>query len=216
MNIIQTKTQTRQSAKRIPWVDIAKALGIIAVVIGHSYPVKDTFYQTIYWWHMPLFFIVGGFFVKPLTSDLLNLKMFIKHRIWPLLKIYFGSGLLIISLNFLVEKPNVVYTLAYFGRLLYGGTELNGDTSVFWFLTVYLIALALLQLILYLPSRFSQFSVVISLFLLGTSYPNAEAALGFPMPWNADVALMACFYMWVANSDFNLSNRASLLGGYWY
>ncbi|MCH4170478.1 MAG: acyltransferase family protein [Lactobacillus sp.] len=205
--MMHSNQKTTQTTQRIQWIDIAKALGIMAVVIGHSYPVKDTFYQTIYWWHMPLFFIVGGFFVKPLGHDWPDLKQFGKHRIWPLLKIYFGSGLLIIGLNFLIEKPNVVYTLDYFGRLLYGGTELNGYTSVFWFLTVYLIALLLLQLILYLPSRLGQFSLVFSLFLLGTSYSNAEATLGFPMPWNADVALMACFYMWMGQFGFQFIKR---------
>nr|WP_260301170.1 acyltransferase family protein [Schleiferilactobacillus harbinensis] len=55
---------------RIAWVDIAKAIGILAVVLGHAYPHKDALYEVTYWWHMPLFFFIGGFFLKPLPPHL--------------------------------------------------------------------------------------------------------------------------------------------------
>lgn len=35
--------------RRIAWIDIAKAIGIIAVVVGHAYPEHDTFYNVLYW-----------------------------------------------------------------------------------------------------------------------------------------------------------------------
>ncbi len=38
--------------KRIEWIDIAKAYGIIAVVFGHAL-ASGTTTNMIYWWHMP-------------------------------------------------------------------------------------------------------------------------------------------------------------------
>jgi peptidoglycan/LPS O-acetylase OafA/YrhL len=45
---------------RLGWLDAAKGLGIILVVIGHVWtrgPVRDA----IYAFHMPLFFIAAGY-----------------------------------------------------------------------------------------------------------------------------------------------------------
>lgn len=45
--------------KRIDWIDTAKGIGIIAVIIGHFH-VPDLTMRLIYSWHMPLFFIISG------------------------------------------------------------------------------------------------------------------------------------------------------------
>ena len=49
------------------WIDIAKGIGIILVVIGHtigSQRVNDI----IYTFHMPLFFILSGYLLKDIYS----------------------------------------------------------------------------------------------------------------------------------------------------
>jgi polysaccharide biosynthesis protein PslL len=44
------------------WIDVAKGLGIITVVIGHSeIPFAKHYF---YWFHMPLFFILSGYFLN--------------------------------------------------------------------------------------------------------------------------------------------------------
>lgn len=198
----------RDQPTRIAWIDIAKSLGIIAVVIGHAYPIKDTFYKTTYWWHMPLFFLVGGFFIRALRGDHRQVMPFLRSKIWPLLRDYLIAGGLIITLNYFAERRNPTYTLAYFGRLLYGGTKLNGYTSAFWFMTVYILALLLTTLIVtYVRYRWAQALLVTGLFLVGTSYESAQAVFGFALPWNADVALMAVFYMWVGHYSFPYLRR---------
>ena len=66
---------------RYNWVDIAKGLAIIAVVLGHIgfqwintplFPMRLLF---IYLWHVPVFFMIGGFFIK--KEKLNNPKTFI-------------------------------------------------------------------------------------------------------------------------------------------
>lgn len=49
----------------INWVNNLKVIGIIAVVLGHIASPLGTF---IYSWHMPLFFIISGFFIN-IESD---------------------------------------------------------------------------------------------------------------------------------------------------
>lgn len=45
---------------RIEMIDIAKGLGILCVVLGHSFYVDTFAHRLIYNLHMPLFFIVSG------------------------------------------------------------------------------------------------------------------------------------------------------------
>ena len=44
--------------ERVHWIDIAKGLGIIAVVIGHIYN-NQVIFKWLYSFHMPLFFFVA-------------------------------------------------------------------------------------------------------------------------------------------------------------
>jgi len=47
--------------ERLNWVDNLKAMGIFAVILGH---IASPFGSFIFSWHMPLFFMIAGFFIK--------------------------------------------------------------------------------------------------------------------------------------------------------
>jgi len=50
-----------KTIREIKYMNIAKALGIFAVVIGHSSsPITHFIYQ----WHMALFYFISGYFYK--------------------------------------------------------------------------------------------------------------------------------------------------------
>lgn len=53
--------------QRIGWVDSAKGIGILLVVLGHNQINSYTplFHNLIYSFHMPLFFMLAGMFLKP-------------------------------------------------------------------------------------------------------------------------------------------------------
>ena len=55
-------TQNRDNA-----IDIAKGIGILLVIVGHTggLPADTYIHHFIYSFHMPLFFILGGFLFKP-------------------------------------------------------------------------------------------------------------------------------------------------------
>ncbi|TLS69321.1 acyltransferase family protein [Photobacterium damselae] len=46
---------------KIEWVTSLKAFGIVAVILGH---IATPFSNIIYSWHMPLFFMISGFFIN--------------------------------------------------------------------------------------------------------------------------------------------------------
>lgn len=72
------------SLKRFVYVDIAKGIAILAVVLMHVnflFP-KLCFVNTSalfgYYWHVPVFFLIGGFFLK--DEKLLHPISFIKSK----------------------------------------------------------------------------------------------------------------------------------------
>lgn len=54
--------------KRIEYIDVAKAIGILLVILGHCYYTARVPHlgTAIYSFHMPLFFIISGMFLKPI------------------------------------------------------------------------------------------------------------------------------------------------------
>lgn len=51
---------------RNPVFDIMKGIGILAMILGHS-PIPKILISFIFTWHMPLFFIISGYFFHPIS-----------------------------------------------------------------------------------------------------------------------------------------------------
>lgn len=49
---------------RINWIDFAKGVAIILVVIGHVIPESINLFGFIYAFHMPFFFIMAGYLLN--------------------------------------------------------------------------------------------------------------------------------------------------------
>lgn len=50
--------------ERIDYLDIAKEIGIISMIIGHTMYISNVIIQFIFSFHMPLFFILSGYFYR--------------------------------------------------------------------------------------------------------------------------------------------------------
>lgn len=66
-----------KNENRIDWVDISKGLGIILVIIGHCVYLGGLIHNWIFSFHMPLFFILSGIFIRKI-----KLNSFIKKTIF--------------------------------------------------------------------------------------------------------------------------------------
>lgn len=60
---ILNNSTCRHKANRIQYIDIAKGLGLLLMLVGHqpNY-ISSGFGNWIYSFHMPLFFLIAGFF----------------------------------------------------------------------------------------------------------------------------------------------------------
>ena len=55
---------------RDPIFDIMKGIGIVAVIVGHSV-IPGFLFKFLFIWHMPLFFLIGGYFFSPKSQRVL-------------------------------------------------------------------------------------------------------------------------------------------------
>lgn len=51
--------------KRLDWIDIAKGIAIILVIVGHTVPNPCPLRHAIFSFHMPVFFILAGYTFRP-------------------------------------------------------------------------------------------------------------------------------------------------------
>lgn len=110
--------------------DIMKGIGILLVIIGHLAHGYGPLIPIIYTFHMPLFFIVSGYFYKqknPAELFKRDIKLLvIPYLLVSLLLIIYGVVISIIK-----QEPDSFYY--WFSALLYAGTPL-GSIGPLWFL----------------------------------------------------------------------------------
>lgn len=210
MNTETIDTNKTTKKKRVLWADYAKCFGIIAVVTGHAIndvagKGLDVTYNVIYWWHMPLFFMIGGFFLKKISHDFKGWSYLFGHRIKPLLIAYFLNGAILIILSHFFRQQSWEYTFSYFGRLIYGGSTLDNYLSVFWYMTTYMLAIFMTTLLIsYVKKVWLQFAIAIGSFALGVALQDITFFGSADFPWDAQIALLAVFWMLLGYYVFKL------------
>lgn len=79
------------SDQRVEWIDIAKGIGILLVLIGHVCDKHTFLWNFITLFHMPLFFIISGYVLK-LDKPI---KLFLKSKLMTLWVPYVSLSLLV-------------------------------------------------------------------------------------------------------------------------
>ena len=115
--------------KRLLWMDSAKALGIILVVLGHV-PSTFEYRWVIYLFHMPLFFVLSGYLYK-ITTPRNELERSFKSLVVP----YFIYSFVLFVLWAIKYKT---FSLALFINILLANQNAMGNTATslcpLWFL----------------------------------------------------------------------------------
>lgn len=129
--------------KRNEVIDIMKGIGIIAVIIGHMGSVSIIpFHIFIFSFHMPLFFIIAGYFFKPNNNFINKFKRDFSRLVIPYL--FTASILVVFNIlqSFIGEekKPDVItigIISALFGSGAYHFSPIWGNMpaiGAIWFL----------------------------------------------------------------------------------
>lgn len=141
----------RRDSRRVDWVDRARGVGIILVILGHACggiidspdgsqaPWLHFTYLTIYSFHMPLFFVLSGLFVASRVAA--NPKGFITSTGTRVVRPYFTWSAIQFTVIYLMSGlVNHPANGAYLPQLI---SLIWRPISQFWFL----YALAFMQLV---------------------------------------------------------------------
>ena len=207
--------------KRVEYVDIAKGIGIILVVMGHNdFALISPFaHKLIYSFHMPMFFFMSGMFFKP---DL-PFWNFLQNRFRKLLKPFLFMILFIYFTSISFSKVSILEASRRLLKATYG----NGhylDWVQLWFLPhlfvvslfAYLFVHAIRQTRLFqLRWAILTITYVVGVFSITLFSPFEFNLLGkdfivYGLPFSLDLVLVSGFFFLVAY-ELNRTRYASLL-----
>ena len=178
--------------KRIVFIDVAKALCIIFVVIGHYVPGNSpewyvALHDIIYTFHMPLFMFASGYVYIATKRDV-SYGSFLIKKIRRLMVPYFTTSIVVITIKLVtqggmsVDHPVTVLSYLRMFYLPEVGYFLWFIWALWWMFVVvplfktekarmilFLVCLALHYIPLNFPSEFciSQFKNMLVFFMLG-------------------------------------------------
>ena len=191
--------------KRIEYIDIAKGIGILLVVMGHNDfgLVSPFFYKFIYAFHMPLFFFVSGMFFK---AEIPFLTL-VRRRFETLLKPYIAIILIIYVMTISFTKVNFDTATMRVLKSIYA----NGhyiDWVQLWFLP-HLFVLNIFAFAFYALVKKSRLPwlrwlllaliQIVGVMLIGIFWPFTVNLLGhqftlFGLPLSIDLILVSGFF----------------------
>lgn len=175
----ESKVAGGTRSTRLEWVDAAKGLGIILVIVAHVWtrgPVRDFIYS----FHMPLFFLLSGYMSKPRPmGDFVG-------RQWSAMAVPYIAFLLSLAVFDVVFESwrghHAIFRDGYDAawRLTLGGSELRGPFTIFWFVPCLFLARLLQNAI-------------------GQALPNPR-----DWRWAVVAAAMTAFGIWIGHlSEFS-------------
>ena len=188
-------------SKRLKWLDIAKGIAILLVIVGHTVDFYSPFRDAIFSFHMPLFFILAGytFRLKPWKEVLVSST---ERLIVPYLLI-----VLVWNVPLLLASPDGFSFSGLFGLLasvvFASGVPVPppfgfAAIGMPWFLVALFASRLILTALFKLFDRFDmgllQQGVVCVLLALGGG--ACSNVLGFYLPASLDVCCYAVLLMW--------------------
>ncbi len=179
-----------KNSKRIEWIDICKALGIIIVVMGHL-TIPKSFDIWIHSFHMPLFFILSGLCFNEIKHS--NIIKFITNRFKTLIIPYIIFSILLyyiwVLILFVFSNGTTNGSCELFKCMLNPSTLTTCYGAVNWFLP----SLFLIELIFIVIGKLTKYNkkitilIMIIISLVGYFIPRL---LNFNLPLAIDSSIM--------------------------
>lgn len=181
--------------KRIEWVDMAKAVAILFMIIGHE--LSGEARNFIFSFHMPLFFILSGYTSRKITS----FEGFKNNVAKNFRRMWLFASLMVILMNLeswvLNPIPMDEFLLHLVKGIFWGSNILKYDVTnvgVVWFLYAFFWGKLIYDGICVLIKDWRIEGVI---FLLEAAIAYLLARKELWLPQTLDIALVAAFFMWM-------------------
>ncbi|MBO5421432.1 MAG: acyltransferase family protein [Clostridia bacterium] len=200
------------NSKRYDYLDVAKGLGILLVVIAHI-NYTPPLLTTIYSFHMPLFFFLSGMVFN--RSRYTNFRSFIKRKlqtlICPYILFYVLSILYRFCVDFLSDSQNIDWGkfLNLFLQMFLSQGSGNLPNAPLWFVP----CLFAVELAYFGISKLKNWLIIcVSVLLTGFGWFLESDLIAFEnnlLPWSLDSALFAVGFFALGNLMFNTICKAA-------
>ena len=190
------------SPPRLHWVDHAKAIGIVLVVVGHTAALPAEVREFIYRFHMPLFFFLAGVLTRPeRLAEGFGAWVTRQTRalVVPFLGFFAISWAWWLLIRNVGEKAKETAGLAWWAPLnglLWGtGEALFVNPPLWFFPALFVTSVAFWGLWRVLPKRDSAMTVAVLGLMLLASLTSSNSgrsnmlgiSAGFRLWWNIDL-----------------------------
>lgn len=178
------------------WLDIAKGIAIILMVVGHT-TIPHIASDFIYCFHMPLFFIVSGFASNYVKYNPLE---YIKHKAHTIMLPFITYSIIVSLVLYLIGQMD-------FPHLISNGWE----GYALWFIPVLYLASILAMLISLAKNAYLRYGFMLSLLLLGYYLSYYQVSL----PWTLSTVPYAAFLVLVGNRLKHIQKWIEVDNHYW-
>lgn len=162
--------------RRIEWLDIAKGIGILLVILGHCLDINQAPFQVIFVFHMPLFMILSGY----LYTDQDPLPILLRKKARTLLAPFFLYFLLGLAVTLILPWWREGLTWRGIAGDLWLADPNAVHNSSIWFLFALFFVTLLFRGICRLPS-WGQFLALLIAYCIGIWYSRVQIPF---MGWN--------------------------------
>ena len=194
-------------SRRIAYIDVAKALAMILMIVGHSL-APSYLLNAIYSFHMPLFFFVSGYFYK--KRGYVEL---IKHNIKRLIIPYLITCGVLVSINVLKAMmgkgwggvaQSVFATVYCCGKTVDYGLLTIPSCGAIWFLPALLCAMVFLNFALNVRRPLATIAII--------SLISWASARYFLLPFGIQAGGFASLFLYAGYAERNKVNLLSVMG----
>jgi acyltransferase len=177
---------------RLDWLDAAKGLGILLVMLGHT-DIPSQLKTYIYTFHMPLFFFLSGYLFT--LKKFPNLKVFLSKRTKSLVLPYLCFSLvayiwfiIVFHFGFVKYRENLLMPLI--GSFVAIRSSLwTVHTGALWFID----CLFCTEFLFYFITKIGRKKIAIGIVLIFISVLGClyNKLVGKPLPWSLDITMIS-------------------------
>ena len=212
------------SNEREKWIDNAKGISILLVIIGHvSGGLSGIWkFDFVYGIHLTMFFILSGFTIKrkKISLELLNKKF--EHLMIPYFLTCIAVLITDVINNYLISDTSIEtiskiigadLTRSFFGSgaiTNFGDVELGTRIGAIWFLPAIFFATFFFQLILNYYENRDDISGILSALIAAFGYISARFMW---LPFSVQSGMMATFFIWIG---YEIKKKKIIFQLKWY
>lgn len=196
-----------KSVNRLEWIDIAKGIGMILVILGHCVAFGGKIHNLIFAFHMPLFFCLSGIVFKEYS-----IKENIIKKTKSLLAPYVYFCVVGALITLAIPEWRASLGLKDVLKDMYLGNPNCFQVSSVWFLIALFWVSILYNLLVKIDFKM-RLIIIIALLLVGFGFSivNINFLPSYRLPLNLDVALIALFFFWFGTITKLMIERMAII-----